>query len=93
MSTECRENVDGFLREAEEDCIGLWQVIKEAKRFAEGEPLAIRAVTLDIVRELHALGLEAGDPPYTATGYKPWPNHRMVHSCLVIPFTDYVSHA
>lgn len=75
MNSQYQEITGSFLKEAEEDYIGLWQLIKAAKCFISAEePLVTRAVTLDIVRELLAAGLEAGDPPYSTTGYRPWPN-------------------
>ncbi len=74
-SSQYQEITDSFLKEAEEDYIGLWQLIKEAKRFATTEePLVVQAVTLAIVREFLAAGLEAGEPPYSVTGYIPWPD-------------------
>jgi hypothetical protein len=65
-----------ILRHAESDYVGLWVIIKIlGEEFGIIED-SLRGQTLDVVRELLACGLLAGDPPYSATGYTPWQDQR-----------------
>jgi hypothetical protein len=65
--------VERFLAEAEYDEVGLWQIAKAVEgRLGINDDA--REATLSIVRELLSLGMQAGDPPYSAHGYRPWPD-------------------
>lgn len=69
---------DGFLAEAEEDNVGLWQLIKAIKEQLNVRDSAeIRRLTIDLVRRLMASGMRAGDPPYLPGGFKVWPNQNV----------------
>ncbi|MGE0224527.1 MAG: hypothetical protein AB7F35_17770 [Acetobacteraceae bacterium] len=65
--------VDRFLAEAEDDLIGLWEIIRETNDPPRDEESA-QNDTLRVVRELRAHGLQAGDPPYSDQGHRPWVN-------------------
>jgi hypothetical protein len=60
------------LAHARDDYVGLWVIIKVLQEEYGVTGDALREHTLDVVRELLARGLLAGDPPYSATGYRPW---------------------
>lgn len=64
---------DQFCAEAREDLVGLWEIAREVEE-QTGPGEAAREQTLDLVRALLQRGLRAGDPPYLAGGYRPWPN-------------------
>ena len=65
--------VDQMCAEAKEDLVGLWEIARLVERETGPGELA-REQTLAVVRALLARGLRAGDPPYSAGGYKPWAN-------------------
>lgn len=65
--------IDRFYAEAQEDAIGLWEIIDEIEENSNSN-IDIRQQTSLLVRLLLARGLIAGNPPYSATGYEPWPN-------------------
>lgn len=63
-----------FLREAKEDYIGLWaivKVIREETQFSDPEEL--RARTISVVRYLLGAGCYPGQSPYKAGGFQLWP--------------------
>ena len=55
------------------DLVGLWEIAKEVESLV-GVGDTARKQSLEIVRALLAKGLLAGDPPYDAGGYAPWPD-------------------
>ena len=63
---------EAFLKEAEDDIVGLWEIVKilEEDHGAANEVLCEQS--LEVVRGLLAHGLLAGDPPYSVGGYRPW---------------------
>jgi len=70
---ETERLADLFYAEAREDLVGLWEIVKEVEeRTGPGEDAPERA--LELVRALLRRGLRAGDSPYSAGGYRPWPN-------------------
>ena len=80
MSAKYKSIIDGFLREAVEDYIGLWQVIKEAKDLnPDANDVELRSLALCLVRDLLLAGFEAGNPPYSPSGYQPWLDQDLDH--------------
>jgi hypothetical protein len=52
MNADYKRIIDGFREEAKEDIVGLWQVIKEAKRLCPaGDSTAVTNLTLTLVRK------------------------------------------
>ncbi len=70
---EFQELVADFYSESSDDVVGLWEVAKVVEKLIETGDVA-REQSLRIVRALLAKGLLVGDPPYSANGYKPWPD-------------------
>lgn len=67
---------DKVLARSRDDYVGLWVVIKQLDEEYGVPGDALREQTLEVVRELLKLGLLAGDPPYSVTGYGPWQDQR-----------------
>ncbi len=65
--------VDQFCAEARDDFVGLWEIVRQVER-RTGPGDTAREQTLAVIRALLARGLRAGDPPYSAMGYRPWAN-------------------
>lgn len=67
------ELTESFLLEAEEDCVGLWQIVKHVKEDLSIEGSAdVREMTIAVVRKLLESGAQAGDSPYTKGRFMPW---------------------
>jgi hypothetical protein len=64
-----------FLVEAQDDQVGLWEIVREVEQ-RTGLGASAMAETLAVVRELLSRGLQAGDPPYSAGGYRAWADQR-----------------
>ncbi len=62
-----------FYTESREDIVGLFAVAQAVEDLIEDTDIA-REQTLRIVEGLLAKGMLAGDSPYHAGGYKPWPD-------------------
>jgi hypothetical protein len=61
----------------EEDIVGLWQVVRGIReRFPETPDNEIFQATLSFVQTMLAHGFEAGDPPYSASGFACWNDQR-----------------
>jgi hypothetical protein len=73
--TFSKDLIERFLAEASDDEVGLWEIAREVERRTGPSPAAMEE-TLAIVRELLSRGLQAGDPPYSAGGYRAWPNQQ-----------------
>ena len=65
-----------FLKEAEDDVVGLWEIVKVLEDRHGVEDEALLEQSLEVVQELLANGFLAGDPPYSAGGYRPWADQR-----------------
>jgi hypothetical protein len=65
--------VEQFCAEARSDLVGLWEIMQKVEQETGPGELA-RQQTLAVVSALLARGLRAGDPPYSAGGYRPWAN-------------------
>ena len=63
--------VDQFCTEARDDFVGLWEIVRQVEQ-RTGPGSAAREPTLAVIRALLVRGLRAGDPPYSARGYRPW---------------------
>jgi len=63
--------ISRFLVEAQDDQIGLWEIVREVPQ-QTGPGEAAMDETLAVIRELLARGLQAGDPPYSTDGYRAW---------------------
>ena len=68
---ERRSLVEEFHAESGSDLVGLWEIAKEVEELV-GTGETAREQSLMIVRDLLEGGLVAGDPPYSASGYKAW---------------------
>jgi hypothetical protein len=73
--SDSKDLIDRFVSEAKDDDIGLWEIVREVEQ-RTGPGAALMQETLAVVRELLSRGLRAGDPPYAAGGYRPWPNQQ-----------------
>ena len=77
---EFNELIDELYVESSEDIVGLWEVVKMIEDLTGPDSAAqddrLMTVSLAIVCALLAKGLQAGDPPYQAGGYNPWPNQK-----------------
>jgi len=60
-----------LLAEAQDDEVGLWEIVREVEA-RTGPSASTMEETLAVVRELLSHGLQAGDPPYSAGGYRAW---------------------
>lgn len=64
-----------FLAEAQDDQVGLWEIVREVEQRSASGASALEE-TLAVVRELLSHGLQAGDPPYSTDGYRAWADQR-----------------
>lgn len=71
--SEFRHLVGEFHAEAGGDLVGMWEICKAVEELI-GVGDVFREQCLLIVKALLARGLRAGDPPYCAGGYIPWPD-------------------
>lgn len=63
-----------FLREAKEDYIGLWEIVKVIREEAQVSDLEeMRTMTISVVRYLLEAGCRPGQSPYKAGGFQLWP--------------------
>ena len=62
-----------FYTESYEDIVGLFAIAQAVEDLIKDLDIA-REQTLRIVQGLLAKGMLAGNSPYNAGGYKPWPN-------------------
>ena len=67
--------VDAFAAESRDDLVGLWQIVGRIEERTT-DPSSLREQTLRVVRALLARGLLAGDPPYSAGGFRVWVDQR-----------------
>jgi hypothetical protein len=67
--------VEEIVLEAKADWVGLWQIIGQFEPLFLDEA-TLRERTLDVVRVLLDRGFIAGDPIYSAHGFRPWPDQR-----------------
>ena len=67
------EIVKDFMDEAQDDIVGLWEVINEARDRLGASAAGLKGASLEIVGLMLEAGFVAGDPPYSAGGYRPWP--------------------
>lgn len=59
---------------ARDDWVGLWVILSWVREKLPLEsPASLKNVTLAVVRELLAMGLRAGDSPYSPGGFTVWP--------------------
>jgi hypothetical protein len=65
--------VEQFFTEAKSDLVGLWEIVRKVEQQTGPGEIA-REQTQAVVGALLARGLPAGDPPYSAGGYRPWAN-------------------
>ncbi len=72
-NAELHKLIESFYSESASDLIGLWEIAKEVESLVGTGNIA-KEQCLEIVRALLAKGLLAGDPPYSAGGYVPWPD-------------------
>jgi hypothetical protein len=70
LSDDARSEVDDFLKESEEDYVGLWQVVGAA-RDREATIASVEGEVLDMVRALLANGLLVGNLTREG-GFTPW---------------------
>jgi hypothetical protein len=71
MSTAMIDLLREFQREA--DLVGLWQIVPRIRQlFPEAAQEEIFNRSLSFIREMLLSGFEAGDPPYSAQGYRRW---------------------
>ena len=77
MVTQASHNelVSEFLREANDDFVGLWEIVHVLERQI-GDARALRDQTLDVARELLARGLLAGGLSSSDDDFHPWPDQR-----------------
>jgi hypothetical protein len=68
--------VNEFFTEAEDDLVGLWEIVSEVEERTGAAEQVLREQTLEVVRELLVHGLVAGNPPYSVHGYRPWTDQR-----------------
>jgi len=62
-----------FLREASDDYVGLWSLIRRIKfDLGYNDPATVRAVTLSILKELLAQGLIRAGIPHTTGDFEEW---------------------
>ena len=73
--TDSEDFVRHFLTEARDDDVGLWEIVREVEQ-RTGPGDVVMEETLAVVRKLLSRGLRAGDPPYSARGYRTWPNQQ-----------------
>jgi hypothetical protein len=67
--------LNDFKKEAADDVVGLWAILKVLREnFPNKTPAAIRKMTIDFVRLMLSNRFQAGDPPYSAMGYRRWEN-------------------
>ena len=65
--------IDEFARES--DVVGLWQLIAHIRdTLPDLSNQEAMDQTLALVRRMIERGFEAGDPPYSAGGYRRWSN-------------------
>lgn len=70
---ELTQIVDDLYSEADDDVVGLWEVVKlVGDQVGEGD--AVQEACLSIVQALMNRGLLAGDPPFHGGEWEPWPN-------------------
>lgn len=63
-----------FLREAKEDYIGLWEIVKVIREEAQvSDPAKLRAEVISVVEYLLEAGCRPGQSPYKAGGFQLWP--------------------
>lgn len=69
-----------YLVEAQEDYVGLWRLTSSLReRYGISDPNEVRQLTLQLVRELLAAGMEAVDLPSEGSGCTPWPDQNHNH--------------
>jgi hypothetical protein len=73
-SEQLSEIIDDFVREAEVDYVGLWEIAKVAREELGAENLnEVREIGLEIAKGLYAKGLRPGDYDY-GTHVDFWPD-------------------
>ncbi len=65
--------IDEFYSESSEGIVGLFAIAQAVEDLIPNADAA-REQTLQIVDGLLSKGMAAGDSPYSAGGYQPWPN-------------------
>jgi hypothetical protein len=77
MTMTIDEVVAMFVSEAEDDIIGLWEVIKVAGEDTdEGKGENLRKTSIEIVRRMLARGFWAGDMIKGGSAVDPWPDQQ-----------------
>ena len=64
------DEVNSFVKEAHEDCVGLWQVVRRAKRRATDEE-DVKTLSRAMIESLLERGLVAGNLTKEG-GFQPW---------------------
>lgn len=75
MSTSLAKSIAADVADmARDDWVGLWVLFSWVReRLPSESPANLKKVTLAVIREVLAMGLRAGDSPYSPGGFTVWP--------------------